>query len=98
LLHQFPSLAWNLKSRLCCAKTLVEYRPCQTSEWLTAATTTLREAPLTHEIVLIAQELPLQQRDPAHRFLATTAQITDLTLVTADDSLLRLGTIRTMKN
>ena len=35
----------------------------------------MREAPLTHEIVLIAQELPLPQRDPADRFLAATAQL-----------------------
>jgi PIN domain nuclease of toxin-antitoxin system len=72
--------------------------PANMSEWLTAATAPLREAPLTHEIVLIAQELPLPQRDPADRFLAATARLMDLTLVTADDSLLRLGTIRTMKN
>jgi PIN domain nuclease of toxin-antitoxin system len=71
--------------------------PANLSEWLTAATAPLREAPLTHEIVLIAQQLPLPQRDPADRFLAATAQVMDLTLVTADDNLLRLGTIRTMK-
>lgn len=68
------------------------------SEWLTAATAPMRGAPLTHEIVLIAQQLPLPKRDPADRFLAATAQILDLTLVTADDNLLRLGTIRTRKN
>jgi PIN domain nuclease of toxin-antitoxin system len=72
--------------------------PANLSAWLTEATSPLREAPLTHEIVLVAQQLPLPQRDPADRFLAATAQIMDLTLVTADDSLLRLGTIRTMKN
>ncbi len=72
--------------------------PANLSEWLTAATAPLRAAPLTHEIVLFAQQLPLPQRDPADRFLAATAQLMDLTLVTADDSLLRLGTIRTMKN
>ena len=72
--------------------------PANLTDWLTAATAPMREAPLTHEIVLIAQQLPLPQRDPADRFLAATAQLMDLTLVTADDSLLRLGTIRTMKN
>jgi PIN domain nuclease of toxin-antitoxin system len=41
-----------------------------TSEWLTAATAPLREAPLTHEIVQLAQQLPLPQRDPADRLLA----------------------------
>jgi PIN domain nuclease of toxin-antitoxin system len=58
----------------------------------------LREAPLTHEIVLIAQQLALAQRDPVDRFLAATAQAMGLRLVTADDNLLRLGTIRPMKN
>ena len=72
--------------------------PANLADWLTAATAPMREAPLTHEIVLIAQQLPLPKRDPADRFLAATAQLMDLTLVTADDSLLRLGTIRTMKN
>jgi PIN domain nuclease of toxin-antitoxin system len=36
--------------------------------------------------------------NPADRFLAATAQVMDLTLVTSDDLLLGLGTIRTMKN
>jgi PIN domain nuclease of toxin-antitoxin system len=44
--------------------------PANLSEWLTAATAPPREAPLTHEIVLIAQQLPLPQCDPADRFLA----------------------------
>jgi PIN domain nuclease of toxin-antitoxin system len=72
--------------------------PANLSEWVTAATAPLQEAPLTHEMVLIAQQLPMPQCDRADRFLAATAQIMDLTLVTADDNLLRLGTIRTMKN
>ena len=72
--------------------------PGNLSEWLTAATAALREAPFTHEIVLLAQQLPLPHRDPADRFLAATTQIMNLTLVTADDNLLGLGTIRTMKN
>jgi PIN domain nuclease of toxin-antitoxin system len=58
----------------------------------------MREAPLTHEILVLARQFPLPQRDPADRFLAATAQIMNLTLVTADDNLLRLGTIRTVKN
>jgi PIN domain nuclease of toxin-antitoxin system len=72
--------------------------PANLSEWLALATAPLREAPFTHEIVLMAQQLPLPQNDPADRFLAATAQVMDLTLITADDTLLQLGTIRTMKN
>ena len=72
--------------------------PVNLTEWLAKATVPLREAPFTHEIVLAAQQQPLPHRDPADRFLAATAQVMDLTLVTSDDLLLGLGTIRTMKN
>lgn len=65
--------------------------------WLTMATAGTHEAPLTHEIALIARHLPLHQ-DPADRILAATAQIHDLTLLTADNRLLGLGSIRTLAN
>ena len=66
--------------------------------WLNRALTGIqREAPLTHEIVRVAHHLQLHG-DPADRFLAATAQVHDLTLVTADERLLGLGTIRTMGN
>jgi PIN domain nuclease of toxin-antitoxin system len=42
--------------------------------------------------------LPLPQRDPADRFLAATAKVLDLTLVTADANLLGLGEIATLGN
>jgi PIN domain nuclease of toxin-antitoxin system len=67
------------------------------TEWLARATAGTREAPLTHEIALVARQLPLHQ-DPADRILAATAEVLDLTLVTADQRLLGLGTIRTMAN
>jgi len=67
-------------------------------EWVTKATAYMREAPLTHEIVAAAQDLPLSHQDPADRFLAATAAVLGLTLVTADQRLLGLGTIATMAN
>jgi PIN domain nuclease of toxin-antitoxin system len=67
-------------------------------DWVTQATMHLREAPLTHEIVAVAQELPLPHQDPADRFLAATAEVLGLTLVTADHRLLGLGTIATLAN
>lgn len=67
-------------------------------EWLARATAHLREAPLTHEIVIVAHELPLPHQDPADRFLAATAGVLDLTLVTADGRLLGLGKISTLAN
>jgi PIN domain nuclease of toxin-antitoxin system len=65
--------------------------------WLARATAGTREAPFTHEIALVARQLPLHQ-DPADRILAATAEVLDLTLVTADERLLGLGTIPTMAN
>ncbi len=67
------------------------------SEWLARATAGTREAPLTHEIALVARQLSMHQ-DRADRILAATAEVLDLTLVTADERLLGLGTIRTMAN
>lgn len=72
--------------------------PDDLSSWLARATARLREAPLTHEIALAAYQLPLHHRDPADRFLAATAQVLGLTLVTADERLLGLGEIATLAN
>lgn len=66
--------------------------------WVADATANLREAPLTHEIALAAYHLGLQDQDPADRFLAATAQVLGLTLVTADERLLGLGEIATLAN
>lgn len=67
------------------------------TEWLARATAGTREAPLTQEIALVARRLSLHQ-DPADRILAATTEVLDLTLVTADERLLGLGTIRTLGN
>lgn len=61
--------------------------------WLSRATAGTHEAPLTHEIALVAREMPLHQ-DPADRILAATAQVLDLTLVTADARLLGLPNVQ----
>jgi PIN domain nuclease of toxin-antitoxin system len=68
------------------------------SHWVSNSTAPFREAPLTHEIALAARELRLQQQDPADRFLAATSKVLDLTLVTADLSLLGLGEVATLAN
>jgi PIN domain nuclease of toxin-antitoxin system len=67
------------------------------TEWLARATAGTREAPLTHEIALAARLLPLHQ-DPADRILAATAQVLDLTLVTADQRMLGLANVKTLAN
>lgn len=65
--------------------------------WLVRATKGTQEAPLTHDIARVAAQLPMH-RDPADRFLVATARVLDLTLVTADEKLLGLGTIRSLAN
>jgi len=61
----------------------------EAESWIRRAMTVapLREAPLTHEIVLAVRAAGVPHRDPADRFLAATASILGLTLVTADDQL-----------
>jgi len=66
--------------------------------WVERAAEQLREAPLTQEIVRIGMALPLPHADPADRFLAATAKVLKLTLVTADQRLLGLGEIATLAN
>ena len=67
-------------------------------DWVAQATAPFREAPLTHEIATMARQLTWTHQDPADRFLAATAQILKLTLVTADTRLLGLGDIATLAN
>jgi PIN domain nuclease of toxin-antitoxin system len=69
-----------------------------TAEWIRQSTAPFREAPLTHEIALAARQLPFAHQDPADRFLAATAKVLGLTLVTADVNLLGLGDIATLAN
>jgi PIN domain nuclease of toxin-antitoxin system len=68
------------------------------SSWIARATAPFQEAPLTHDIALSSRNLPLSHEDPADRFLAATAHVFDLTLVTADARLLGLGEISTLAN
>lgn len=48
-----------------------------------------REAPLNVEVALVSRTVDLAHDDPADRFLAATAIVYGLTLVTADERLLR---------
>jgi PIN domain nuclease of toxin-antitoxin system len=69
--------------------------PGNTLDWFERSLVGLHEAPLTHEVALLADQLPLHG-DPADRFLAATAKVLGLTLVTADERLLGLGDIATL--
>lgn len=86
----WEALTLNAKGRI--------HLPADLVQWVARATAPLKEAPLTHEIALAARLMPLSHKDPADRFLAATAQVLHLTLVTADANLLGLGDIPTMAN
>ena len=51
-------------------------------------TAPMREAPLTRAVVRALGSITTPHRDPADRFLAATAAVLDLQLVTADEQLL----------
>ncbi len=59
--------------------------------WVAAALrkVPMREAPLTCEVVLAMEQVHLPHRDSVDQFLAATARLWDLTLVTADARLLQ---------
>ena len=68
--------------------------------WITEVSRAVafREASLTHEVAVESRLVDLPHQDPADRFLAATARVYDLTLVTADDRLLSSRRITTLAN
>lgn len=60
-------------------------------EWIdmALARAPMKEAPLTNEIVRASRQIDLPHPDPADRFIAATAKVLGLTLVTADQRLLQ---------
>lgn len=56
----------------------------------------LRTAPVMDEVALTCFETELPHRDPADRFLAATAMVYDLALVTADRRLLACRSLSTV--
>lgn len=69
-------------------------------EWLrqTLRESPMRDAPLTREVALVSRSLTALHEDPADRFLAATAMVHDLTLVTADRLLIEAPGIPTLAN
>jgi PIN domain nuclease of toxin-antitoxin system len=58
----------------------------------------LREAPLTFEVALAVSAMNLPHNDPADGFIAATAKVFGLTLVTADEQLAALADIAVLAN
>lgn len=57
----------------------------------------MEEAPVTTAVVIASRSLATTHRDPVDRFLAATARVFDLTLVTADRELQGLPGLEVLK-
>jgi PIN domain nuclease of toxin-antitoxin system len=58
----------------------------------------LQEAPFSWEVAQEMRFTLLDHGDPADRFLVATAKVQDLTLVTADERLMRVDGLRVLPN
>ncbi len=74
--------------------------PLNVASWVTKTMLDLQliEAPLTVEVALAIAAINFPHGDPADHFLAATAKVFDLTLITADEHLLHLPGIRVLAN
>ena len=53
----------------------------------------IKEAPINREVAIQSREVDLPHQDPADRFLAATALVYNLTLVTADKRIIEAGSV-----
>ncbi len=69
-------------------------------DWVEAALARfpMQEAALTRDVALRSRVVRVEHEDPADRFLAATAEVYELTLVTADERLLRGKGFRKLAN
>jgi len=58
----------------------------------------MQDAPITREVAVSSRQVDLPHQDPVDRFLAATALVYDLTLVTADHRLLATPTWSVLAN
>jgi PIN domain nuclease of toxin-antitoxin system len=68
--------------------------------WITNAldAVPMREAPITYLVAQETARVQLPHRDPADRFLVATARVFDLTLVTADEHLIKARQVPVLAN
>ena len=69
-------------------------------DWLAEAhaRAPMYEAPITHEIAWESRRVDLPHQDPVDRFLAATATVLDLILVTADERLMQSRAFSVLAN
>jgi PIN domain nuclease of toxin-antitoxin system len=92
-----PISAWELLLLIERGRVVVDKEPVQWVAEVSRAVA-MREAALTHDVAVESRLVDLPHQDPADRFLAATARVYDLTLVTADERLLGSRRIATLAN
>jgi PIN domain nuclease of toxin-antitoxin system len=92
-----PVSVWELT--ILCRKGRFRVRP-DIPTWVAQSLSDLRitEAPLTIEVALAIPSISFSHGDPADHFLAASAKVFDLTLITADDHLRALSGIHVLAN
>ena len=92
-----PVSVWELT--ILCRKGRLQVNP-DIPTWVKRSMSDLQlsEAPLTVEVALAIPTISFAHADPSDQFLAATAKVFDLSLITADKHLLKLPGIRTLTN
>jgi PIN domain nuclease of toxin-antitoxin system len=92
-----PVSVWELT--ILCRKGRLQVNP-DIATWVRRSMSDLQlsEAPLTVEVALAIPTISFTHADPADQFLAATAKVFDLSLITADEHLLKLSGIHTLSN
>jgi PIN domain nuclease of toxin-antitoxin system len=92
-----PVSVWELT--ILCRKGRFQVQP-DISTWVKRSMSDLQliEAPLTTDVALAIPTISFSHGDPADQFLAATAKVFDLTLITSDDNLLKVPGIRVLAN
>ena len=92
-----PVSVWELA--ILCRKGRFRVQP-DVPTWVgkTISELQLIEAQLTIEVALSIASIKFSHADPADQFLAATAKVFDLTLITSDENLIGLSGIRVLAN
>ena len=92
-----PISIWEIT--ILCRKGRLRVRP-DIPTWVAKSVSDLQivEAPLTMEVALAIPSISFSHGDPADHFLAASAKVFDLTLITADDHLLSLPDVHVLAN
>ena len=92
-----PISSWEIL--MLSQKKRLNLRP-DAASWIQAALNAVpcNEAPLTHEVAIATESVTLPHNDPADKLLAATARAFNLTLITADENILRGSGFAVMAN